>query len=61
MLRGCMWPPFSTSVSIVGGEKGVEMSTVRKSESFLEQWWMVLVILFGIGMVAIFLTYNPSN
>lgn len=37
------------------------MSTVRKSESFLEQWWMVLVILFGIGMVAIFLTYNPSN
>lgn len=37
------------------------MSATNKTESFLERWWQWLVILFGIAMVIIFLTYNPVN
>jgi len=49
------------SFTIGKTEEIPKMSATNKTESFLERWWQWLVILFGIAMVIIFLTYNPVN
>lgn len=37
------------------------MSVPHETERWIERWWMLLVILFGITLVTIFLTYNPHT
>jgi len=36
------------------------MSSARVSESWLERWWPLLVILFGLIFVTMLVTFSPT-
>jgi steroid 5-alpha reductase family enzyme len=36
------------------------MSSSTESESWLDSWWPLLVILFGLIFVAILVTFKPA-
>ncbi len=36
------------------------MSSPQKSESLLDRYWQLLVILFGLIFVAILVTFSPN-
>jgi hypothetical protein len=39
----------------------VEMSSSSESSSWLESWWPLLVILFGVIFVTALVTFHPVN
>jgi steroid 5-alpha reductase family enzyme len=43
------------------GKEDVAMSSSSKSVSWLDQWWPLLLILFGVMFVAILTTFAPVN
>jgi hypothetical protein len=43
------------------GQEDVEMSASSESVSWLDRWWMLLLILFGVIFVAILTTFSPTN
>jgi hypothetical protein len=36
------------------------MSSSSESEFWLDRWWPLLVILFGVTFVAILVTFSPT-
>lgn len=36
------------------------MSSSHESESWLDRWWQLLVILFGLLFVLILVSFNPT-
>ena len=45
-----------------GGEKkeNVEMSSSTESESWLDRWWPLLLISFGLLFVLVLVTFSPN-
>ena len=37
------------------------MSSSSESQSWLDQWWPLLVILYGVIFVSVLVTFSPSN
>jgi steroid 5-alpha reductase family enzyme len=37
------------------------MSSSTESMSWVDRWWPLLVILFGVIFVTVLVTFNPTN
>ena len=37
------------------------MSSSSESQSWLDRWWPLLVILYGVIFVSVLVTFSPSN
>jgi hypothetical protein len=37
-----------------------EMSSSSESQSWLDRWWLLLLILFGLIFVSILVTFSPT-
>jgi hypothetical protein len=56
---GFAWGSEGRWVRISGGKVGVGMSS--KKDSWIDRWWPLLLVLFGVGCVAILVLFHPSR
>jgi steroid 5-alpha reductase family enzyme len=42
-------------------KEDVEMSSSAESMSWVDRWWPLVVILFGVIFVTVLVTFNPTT
>ena len=47
--------------SVRVGMEDIEMSSSSESQSFLERWWPLWVIIFGLIFVTCIVTFSPTQ